>query len=95
MDSSKGYLPGITKNYSRPGQNTSQLSQSKMRKDLDKKVKYYSLPRSHKIISPHVKRQIDIEKRRQETELGTLVKARGFRLFCKRFPSGMYFKTMK
>ena len=55
-----------------------------MRKDLDKKVKYYSLPRSHKIISPHVKRQIDIEKRRQETELGTLVKARDFRFFLQK-----------
>ena len=64
-----------------------------MRKDLDKKVKlYYSLPRSHKIISPHVKRQIDIEKRRQETELGTLVKVRDFRT---KFPNQINRKLIK
>jgi len=64
---------------SRPGQNTSQLSQSKLRKDLERKVKYYALPRSHKLITPHVKRQIDIEKRRQETELESLIKEFGER----------------
>ena len=52
--------------YSRPGQNTSQMNQTKIRKDFEKKVKYYTLPTSHKVVNPRVKRQIDIEKRRQE-----------------------------
>ena len=52
--------------HSRPGQNTSQMNQTKIRKDFEKKVKYYTLPTAHKVVNPRVKRQIDIEKRRQE-----------------------------
>jgi len=59
---------------SRPGQNTSQMNQTKIRKDFEKKVKYYTLPTAHKVVNPRVKRQIDIEKRRQETELDGMVR---------------------
>ena len=61
---------------SRPGQNSSQLGQAKLKKELGRPIQYLK-PKTTNVPNPRVKRLVDIEKMRQKFEFVDLVRKFG------------------